>query len=126
MKLALPHLELIAEQHAKDLVTEGALTGATVMGQPEGWIVVIHCGVLGWVIAGSSNDSPRLWEHLEGAAAFVGEDLCLTEFSVDTAEKARDAVTRRLVDKAEQDHRLRQAAGYQAVRMRYYPYRDSL
>jgi hypothetical protein len=125
MKLALPRLELIDEQHAKDLVADGALTGATILGQPGGWVIAIHCGAVGWVIAATSTHEPRLWTDLDVAAIYVGEVLCLKEFCVDTAEKARDAVTGRLVDKVEQNLRMRQAAGYQALRMRYYPYRDS-
>jgi hypothetical protein len=125
MKLALPNLELIEEQHAKDLVAEGALTGATVLGQPNGWVIIIHCGSVGWAIAATATVEPRLWADLDSASIYAVDVLCLNEFRVDIAEKGRDAVTRRLVDKAEQNLRMRQAAGYQALRMRYYPYRDS-
>jgi hypothetical protein len=111
--------ELIDDRALKDLLAQGALTGATVVGQPEGWSVVIHCGAVDWALSKMTSQEPRLWTDLNGVAAFIENDLGLHRFDVDTTERDRDIIRRKLAGKDDILRKQREAAGYQALRTRY-------
>lgn len=95
---------------AKSLVDAKAIHGATVLGQPGGWAVLVRYGGLERAIAAQRSGSLRLWRHLDTAAAFVRQELGLSRFEVDAIGHDPDAFKRRRPDAADRQRRAHEAA----------------
>jgi hypothetical protein len=84
----------------QSLVEARAIRGATVLGQPGGWVVLVRYGALERAVSAQRARKPRLWRNLATAATFVREELGVTRFEVDALNHEPDAVRRRRPDQA--------------------------
>src|SRR6476620_10656505 len=76
--------EMIDSRAVRNLVAAQAVQGATVLGRPGGWAVLVRYGALERAVA-STRRQLRIWRHLNGAAAFVQQELGLARFDVDAS-----------------------------------------
>ena len=106
--------EIIDGKAVKSLVEAHAIRGATILGQPGGWAVLVRFGMAERAIAAQRARQPRLWRSLETAATYVREALGVPRFDVDSIAHTPDASTRRRPDQAEALRRAHQAAGHDA------------
>ena len=67
----------------QSLVEAHAIRGATVLGQPGGWAVLVRYGALERAVAAQRARKPRLWRNLATAATFVRDELGVARFEVD-------------------------------------------
>ena len=96
---AKPGLTEIIDGKAVRTLAEGrAIHGATVLGQPGGWTVVVRYGTVERAVAAQRSTKPRLWRNLATAAAFVQGELGVARFEVDA--KAHRPAARRRPDQA--------------------------
>ena len=104
--------DIIDGSAVKSLVEAQALRGATVLGQPGGWAVLVRYGALERAVAAQRARQPRLWRNLNAAASYVRDELLLPRFEVDALahEAGTNAVKR--PDQAERLRKQREAAGY--------------
>ncbi len=75
----------------QSLVEARAIRGATVLGQPGGWAVLVRYGALERAVSAQRARKPRLWRNLATAATFVRDELGVTRFEVDTLNHEPDA-----------------------------------
>ena len=75
--------EIIDGKAVQSLVEAQAIWGATVLGQPGGWAVLVRYGGLERAVAAQRARKPRLWRNLATAAAFVRGELGVARFEVD-------------------------------------------
>jgi hypothetical protein len=75
--------EIIDGKALQSLVEAQAIRGATVLGQPGGWAVLVRYGGLERAVAAQRARKPRLWRNLATAAAFVRGELGVDRFEVD-------------------------------------------
>jgi hypothetical protein len=106
--------ELIDSKAVKPLVEAQALRGATILGQPGGWAVVIRYGNAERVIAAQKSRRMRLWRHVDTAVSFIRGELHMDRFEVDAAEHDAHANEIKRPDQAERLRKQREAAGYDA------------
>jgi hypothetical protein len=92
--------EIIDGKVVRSLIEAHAIRGATILGQPGGWAVLVRYGDVERAVAAQRAHHPRLWRNLNSAAAYVRDDLGVARFEVDTAGHQPDAVPRRRPDQA--------------------------
>ena len=106
--------EIIDGKAVRSLVEAQAIRGATILGQPGGWAVLVRYGAAERAVAAQRARQPRLWRNLNSAAAYVRDDLGLARFEVDTLRHQPDAIVRRRPDQAEALRRAHAAALHDA------------
>ena len=84
----------------RTLVEARAIRGATILGRPGGWAVLVRYGDSERAVAAQRAHQPRLWRNLNSAAAYVRDDLGVMRFEVDAAGHLPDANPRRRPDQA--------------------------
>lgn len=109
-----PPPEIIDGKAVRSLVEAQAIRGATILGQPGGWAVLVRYGTAERAVAAQRARQPRLWRNLNSAAAYVRDDLGVVRFEVDTAGHQPDAVARRRPDQAAALRRMHAAAEHDA------------
>jgi hypothetical protein len=92
--------DIIDGKAVQSLVEAHAIRGATVLGQPGGWAVLVRYGALERAVAAQRAHKPRLWRNLATAAAFVRDELGVARFEVDAEAHEPDAGRRRRPDQA--------------------------
>ena len=92
--------EIIDGKAVRSLVDAQAIRGATVIGQPGGWTVVVRYGALERAVAAQRGRAPRLWRNLATAATFVREELGVTRFEVDSEAHKPEVGARHRPDQA--------------------------
>ncbi|MDZ5450758.1 hypothetical protein [Labrys sp. ZIDIC5] len=93
--------EIIDSKAVKSLVEARALRGATVLGQPGGWAVLVRYGDAERAVAGQKSRRMRLWRHADSAITFVRTELGMDRFDVDAHHHRVDANERRRPDASE-------------------------
>jgi hypothetical protein len=106
--------EIIDGKAVRTLVEAQAIRGATILGQPGGWAVLVRYGTSERAVAAQRARRPRLWRNLNTAAAFVRDDLGVTRFDVDTMDHQPEANERRRPDQAAALRRTHAAAAHDA------------
>lgn len=101
--------ETIDSKAVKSLVEAQAIRGATVLGQPGGWAVLVRYGALERTVSAQKSRQMRLWRNLNTAAAFVRQELGLPRFEVDTVGHDLAAIERRRPDAAARQRQAHQA-----------------
>jgi hypothetical protein len=94
------------------LVEAGAVRGATVIGQPGGWGVVVQYGMTERAIA-AKRGPVRVWRRFETLASYL-KDMGLYRYQVDAVNyepQEKDATAKR-PDAAERMRRAHEAAAY--------------
>lgn len=61
--------------NAKTLVESRAICGASIIGQPGGWSVVLKLGLQECALAMQRSDKPRTWRSLDRAVAYLKNEL---------------------------------------------------
>lgn len=95
------------------LVEAGAVRGATVIGQPGGWGVVVQYGMNERAIA-AKRGPVRVWRRFETLVNYL-KDLGLDRYQVDAVNytpEALKAQAQRRPDAAERMRRAHEAAAY--------------
>ena len=105
---------IIDGKAVRDLAKARALEGATVLGRPGGWNVLVRDGDGERAVAAQRARSPRLWRNLSTAAEFVRAELGLTRFEVDAGEHSADAAARRRPDQSARMKARHEAAEHDA------------
>jgi predicted transcriptional regulator len=106
--------DIVDGQVVRNLVEARALQGATILGQPGGWAVVVRYGSTERAVAAQRARKARLWRNLNTAATYVSDELGLPRFEVDTTDHQPDAIERRRPDSSERLRKQREAAEYDA------------
>jgi len=107
-------LELIDSKAVKSLVEARALRGATILGRPGGWMILVRYGTAERAIAGQKSHRARLWRHSDTAISFIREELGMDRFEVDAAEYDPAGQRTRRPDQAARLRQQREAADYDA------------
>jgi len=102
--------EIIDGRAVRSLVEAHAIRGATILGQPGGWAVLVRYGAAERAVAAQRARRPRLWRNLNAAAAYVRDDLGVARFEVDTVGHKPDPAARRRPDQAAALRRMHAAA----------------
>jgi hypothetical protein len=102
--------EIIDGKAVRSMVEAQAILGATILGQPGGWAVLVRFGAAERAVAAQRAHTPRLWRNLNSAAAYVRDDLGVARFEVDTLNHQPDAVVRRRPDQSQALRRAHAAA----------------
>lgn len=93
--------DLIDSKAVKELVAARALRGATVLGRPGGWGVLVRYGNAERVVAGQKSRRMRLWRHADSAIGFVRSELGMDRFDVDAQDYRPEESERRRPDASE-------------------------
>ena len=56
---------------AKRMVEASAIRGASIIGQPGGWSVVLKMGLQERPLGAQRSDKPRTWRSLDRAVAYL-------------------------------------------------------
>jgi hypothetical protein len=94
---------------AKRMVAASAIQGASIIGQPGGWSVVLKMGLQERPLGAQRSDKPRTWRSLDRAVAYLKKELQISRF--DLLDATLHAEGEPLVGKSREDaaQRLRQA-----------------
>ncbi|MBP0582504.1 hypothetical protein J8I29_24465 [Labrys sp. LIt4] len=106
--------EIVDGRTIRGLVEARALRGATILGQPGGWAVLVRYGDTERAVAAQRARKARLWRNLNTAASYVSEELGLSRFEVDSTDHQPDAIERKRPDSAERLRKQHEAAAYDA------------
>jgi hypothetical protein len=109
-----PRPEIIDGKAVKSLVEAKAVSGATILGQPGGWAVVIRYGAMERAVAAQRSQRMRLWRNLNTAANFVREELGVGRFEVETAEHDPSVNEIKRPDQSERLRRQQEAVEHDA------------
>jgi hypothetical protein len=106
--------ELIDSRALRPLVESQALQGATLLGQPGGWAVVVRYGKAERMIAAQKSRQMRLWRRVDTAISFIRQELHIDRFEIDAAAHDPQANEIKRPDQAERLRKQREAADYDA------------
>lgn len=100
---------------AKRMAEASAIRGASIIGQPGGWSVVLKLGLQERPLGAQRTDKPRTWRSLDRAVAFIKGELHIARFDLLDATNHSDAEPMEGRTRADASERLRhahQAAAY--------------
>lgn len=106
--------EIIDGKAVKSLVEAHAVRGATILGQPGGWAIVVRYGAVERAIAAQRSRQMRLWRNLNSAASFVRNELGVVRFDVNTAAHDDKVNAVKRPDQSARLRKQREAAEYDA------------
>ena len=67
---------------AKRMVEASAIRGASIIGQPGGWSVVLKLGLQERALGAQRSDTPRTWRSLDRAVAYLKNELHIARFDL--------------------------------------------
>ena len=67
---------------AKRMAAASAIQGASIIGQPGGWSVVLKLGLHEHPLGAQRTDKPRTWRSLDRAVAYVKDELHIARFEL--------------------------------------------
>ena len=67
---------------AKRMAAASAIRGASIIGQPGGWSVVLKLGLHEHPLGAQRTDKPRTWRSLDRAVAYVKDELHIARFEL--------------------------------------------
>ena len=67
---------------AKRMVEASAIRGASIIGQPGGWSVVLKLGLQERPLGAQRTDRPRTWRSLDRAVAYLKDELHIARFDM--------------------------------------------
>ena len=76
---------LIDGDLVRGLAAARQIRGATIVGRPGGWSVLVRYDGEERLVAGDRSEKAQVWGALDGAAGFVRSELGLVRFDVDAA-----------------------------------------
>lgn len=93
---------------ARQMVEAAAIHGASIIGQPGGWSVVLKLGTQEKPLGAQRSDKPRVWRSLDRCVEYLKNELHIARFDL---LDATNFSTVAIVGKAREDasERLRRA-----------------
>lgn len=67
---------------AKRMADASAIRGASIIGQPGGWSVVLKLGLQERPLGAQRTDKPRTWRSLDRAVAYLKDELHIARFDL--------------------------------------------
>lgn len=67
---------------ARRMADASAIRGASIIGQPGGWSVVLKVGLHERPLGAQRTDKPRTWRSLDRAVAYVKDELHIARFEL--------------------------------------------
>ena len=67
---------------AKRMAESSAIRGASIIGQPGGWSVVLKLGLHERPLGMQRSDKPRTWRSLDRAVAYLKNELHIVRFDL--------------------------------------------
>ncbi len=67
---------------AKRMVAASAIQGASIIGQPGGWSVILKTGLQERPLGAQRSDKPRAWRSLDRAVAYLKRELQISRFDL--------------------------------------------
>ena len=67
---------------AKRLVEASAISGASIIGQPGGWSVVLKLGMQEKPLGAQRSDKPRMWRSLDRCVDYLKKELHIARFDL--------------------------------------------
>ena len=101
---------------ARRMVEACAIRGASIIGQPGGWSVMLKMGMTEKPLGTQRTDKPRTWRSLDTCMAYLRSELNIVRVdSLDASNYSNSDITRRpRLDAAERMKRAHEAAAYDA------------
>ena len=101
---------------AKHMAQNSAISGATIVGEPGGWSVLLTVGGIQKRLGTQRTERPRLWRSLDRCVAYLKAELDIARIdAVDArSHQAQAQAQRGRGDTAERMRRTHQAAAYDA------------
>ena len=93
---------------AKRMVNAAAIQGASIIGQPGGWGVMLKFGITEKPLGAQRTDQPRVWRSLDRCMDYLKTELHITRVDLLDASKHSDASDKTTVRK-DTSERMRQA-----------------
>lgn len=99
---------------ARRMVEASAIRGASIIGQPGGWSVMLKMGMIEKPLGTQRTDKPRTWRSLDTCIDYLRNELHIVRVEMLDASNYSDSeVTRRpRKDQAERMKRAHEAAAY--------------
>lgn len=76
---------------AKRMIEASAIQGASIIGQPGGWSVVLKLGTQERPLGVQRSDKPRIWRSLDRCVDYLKKELHLARFELLDATHFSDA-----------------------------------
>lgn len=99
---------------AKHMVAAAAIRGASIIGQPGGWSVMLKLGMTEKPLGTQRTDRPRMWRSLDTCMEYLRNELHINLVDgVDARNYSAKDVTRKTrADSSERLKRAHEAAAY--------------
>jgi hypothetical protein len=94
---------------AKRMVEASAIRGASIIGQPGGWSVVLKMGLQERALGAQRTDTPRTWRSLDRVVAYLKKELQIARFDLLDATNHSEGEPLAGKSRADASERLRQA-----------------
>ena len=101
---------------AKRMVEANAIGGASIIGQPGGWSVVLKFGLHEHALGAQRSDKPRTWRSLDRAVAYLKNELNIASF--DLLDASNHSTGQPLEGKSREDAAERLRNAHEAVAYR--------
>ena len=101
---------------ARRMVEASAIRGASIIGQPGGWSVMLKMGMTEKPLGTQRTDKPRTWRSLDTCIEYLRSELHIVRVdTLDASNYSNSDITRRpRLDAAERMKRAHEAAAYDA------------
>lgn len=99
---------------ARRLVDACAIRGASIIGQPGGWSVMLKIGMTEKPLGTQRTDKPRMWRSLDTCMEYLKDDLGITRLdALDASNHSASAATgTKRADSAKRLKHAHEAAAY--------------
>ena len=67
---------------AKRMVEASVIHGASIIGQPEGWSVLLKLGTQEKLLGVKRSKRPRMWRNLDRCMGYLKKELHITRFDL--------------------------------------------
>ncbi|HLV28088.1 MAG TPA: hypothetical protein VKY60_03070 [Burkholderiaceae bacterium] len=101
---------------ARQMVAANAISGASIIGQPGGWSVMLKFGTVEKPLGTQRTDKPRIWRSLDTCIQYLRNELRITRVEMlDASNYSEEGNARaRRDDAAERMRRAHEAAAHDA------------
>ena len=99
---------------ARQMVEAAALRGASIIGQPGGWSVMLKIGKTEKPLGTQRTDKPRTWRSLDSCMTYLSDELRIVRVDgIDTSQYSAASVhTKRRADSSARMKAAHEAAAY--------------
>ena len=99
---------------ARQMVEACAIRGASIIGQPGGWSVMLKMGMTEKPLGTQRTDKPRMWRSLDACIGYITNELHIVKLDgLDASNFSKDDVSRQVrADSSARLKRAHEAAAY--------------